>query len=215
MARRLESALGSIFLPSSVYAQLDNPTPSQAPHPTNPQPLASPSTLHHNHHPDTIDPFSAQSPSVLSPASTKGGIPLASPPLRAPEPQPPPLHGASAHPQDPFHPDPIDSVYSHARETFPDGGESVFVARTGTSPSRTRGGGGASQSVLGSSVNQHGATGRSIMSMLGGTRYEVGGYDGLGVGGDVLEEDENLPDAGTRRMPSLGLAASRRNQFSM
>ncbi|GAA5965569.1 hypothetical protein JCM21900_005159 [Sporobolomyces salmonicolor] len=233
--RRLGSALSSIVLPpGSIYADLDNsPGPLEQRVHLSPvtSALASPPAQSARSAADE-DPFSAVTPSVLSPASARGGH-------RQLEPAPPsssPGLSSAQHPHgrlavddhdttddfpSPFHPSPIptslsgsrshslsptptSSVYlpAHASPTAPH--RSPLSSVSATSRGRLGGAG------LGMSASRSGIGNRSLMGLLGGTRYEGEGFPfgGVGVG---EEDEEDLDDHGQtsgRRMDDASLAAS-------
>ncbi|KAK4700840.1 autophagy-related protein 9, partial [Phenoliferia sp. Uapishka_3] len=165
------------------------------------------------------DPFSPTSPSPLSPASSSARQPLRSPP-------PPPPPPSSLHPKgqqvamrdsrSPFHDEPIDSIYLSSRpHPHPNPSSSSSKSRSPTSspPSRRRkmpgisvysGGGMGGMSAM-TGVGSSGIGNRSLMGLLGGTRYEPMGFDGIRVGADLLEEgmgedEEGEGEEGASRM---------------
>lgn len=193
--RRIEEALASLFLPrDSVYAQLDNPpspvspprSPSLASQPLSPPPTRAQPSLQVEHD-DDQDPF-APSPSVLSPAPKRTELPDNASAGRRPSPQRPrPSLGDS---RSPFIEQPVDeeSIYSPASSSrSPTRGSTSHASSPPRAGHPSRSSAGSSNGLGSSSIGN-----RSLMGLLGGTRYDPHSFDGLGlgVGGDVLEEEE-------------------------
>ncbi|GAA5905963.1 hypothetical protein JCM5296_001302 [Sporobolomyces johnsonii] len=233
--RRLGAAFSSIVLPSgSIYADLDGSPDAlqQRVHlsPVTPT-LASPSPQSPQTAADE-DPFSAVTPSVLSPASARGGQRQLEPDPPSSSPRLSPAHHAhgrlavAAHDpsedfQSPFHPSPIPNSPSASRShsLSPTPTSSVYLpahsnpTASNRSPpssvsttSRERPGGVG----LGMSASRSGIGNRSLMGLLGGTRYEGGGFPfgGVGVGEEDEEDLEDHGQAGGHRMDDASLAAS-------
>ncbi|BGP43795.1 autophagy protein atg9 [Rhodotorula kratochvilovae] len=215
LSQRFGDAL-SIFLPAnSVYADLDDP-PDELQEPPVPPPLHHPTRGPHAHfdpntpqdglRPADDDPFAPVSPSVLSHASARSPSRPPAPPHSSSPLDP---HAGAQHQagapfareddiRDPFQPDPIPASppQSRSRSLSPTPTSSIAHAvprspQAGRSPpssiaSSSKGRLGASRSGIGS---------RSLMGLMGGTRYEGQGFPFGGVG--VGEEDEEEEEEGT------------------
>ncbi|GAA6017488.1 hypothetical protein JCM10207_008244 [Rhodosporidiobolus poonsookiae] len=240
--QRVSDALSSIFLPaSSVYANLDDPgPPSEAdapPFPSRSPHLVAGSQLSQQHsealRPSDDDPFSAVSPSVLSPVSARssGRPQLAPEPHLASSPTLSHAHHAlddATHAQEhdlrsPFHSEPIahpPSPPGHQDDSLsPTPTSSIYLPAQATPSARATGpslsppsssAGSATRGVhgLGLGASRSGMMGnRSLMGLLGGTRtYERGqgfAFSGVGVGEEDEEEDED-DDGESRREKRAG-----------
>ena len=122
------------------------------------------------------DPFSAVTPSVLSP--TRSSEPLRSPPA------PQELRDSRS----PFYAEPIDSfpLAKAARRSNP----------SSRSPHATNPPNRRLRPLVNSGMTVGGSSGlgnRSLMGLLGGTRFGMGAFERLG--GDLLEEEEHVDNA--------------------
>ncbi|ORY40075.1 autophagy protein Apg9-domain-containing protein [Leucosporidium creatinivorum] len=207
MARRIESALASIFLPrDSVYTQLDEPpapSPSlqHSPTSTTRNPLAHqprsppPTALQQEQDEDDTDPFAPTSPSVISstgPRHSTQATRDSPPPPHRPRlspPADPPTAGGLGDSRSPFHPHPLDHPHSLYASTHPR-----------VTPSHSQRGVGAGDSMAVSSIGN-----RSLIGLLGGTRYDfsAGGGAGLEAGGGI-EEEELDEEQESEEMDGLG-----------
>lgn len=208
MAPRLQDVFASIFLPrDSVYADIDDPAYDDIPSPTEqhsspittevlptqyssfPPPLSPPLPMS-----ETDDPF-APSPSVHSPVSARSYRPLS------------PAHMSPTYSRN-------GSSYplGDSKSPFIEGSDSLFLQSNTPSTSRSpirsptsqaqRRKGALINSAIGSSS---GIGNRSLMGLLGGTRYEPLGFEGLGVGANVVEEEDE-------DVESIALSAMRDNE---
>ncbi|BGP03722.1 autophagy protein atg9 [Rhodotorula toruloides] len=221
----LPHRLGTALFPAtSVYADLDNPLDPFPNEPVDTRSSSSSADTRPGHHDGSLaptgsrladdDPFSAVTPSVLSPASARS---------RDAQLHPPPhldqrggqqdYEGARAggtdvqeqDERDPFavdptaaspklddsralSPTPTGSLYLPAQDSsqqhphFPPSHAPSTASVASSSRTRTSSGAGGSKSAIGN---------RSLMGLLGGTRYEGGGFPFGGIGvGEVEEEDE-------------------------
>lgn len=184
MAGRIQETLASLFLSpqsNSIYAHLDDDERASAAPPTSDD--------------GAQDPFSATSPSVLSPASSSRA------PLRSPPPRAGPSHVQQlGDSRSPFHDEPLDSIFLDRVRHGPESSSSQSRSPTRSPPSRRRrmpsGAGGLGvASGMGMGMGSSGIGNRSLMGLLGGTRYEPIGFDGLRVGADVLEEGPGDEDS--------------------
>ncbi|GAA5894756.1 hypothetical protein JCM8208_006061 [Rhodotorula glutinis] len=222
LSQRFGDAL-SIFLPAnSVYLDLDNPPdeppdePDAAPppHSTTPttttatHPALAASTAEGEPAPADDDPFAPGSPSVLShtsPSRHPYPHPRSSPldPRAATRPHVDQPFALDDDARDPFYDEPIPPSPGRSRSRSPSPTPTSSVVqprdhpphRAGRSPpssiasSSSKGRLGASRSAIGT---------RSLMGLMGGTRYEGQGFPfgGVGVGEEDEDEDEDEePDA--------------------
>ncbi|GAA6039812.1 hypothetical protein JCM8097_004231 [Rhodosporidiobolus ruineniae] len=241
LPNRVSTAISSIFTQRSVYAHLDDQPLSSSdsvehsePSSSARQHLDSHEHLERTPRPSDDDPFSAVTPSVLSPANASAALP--------PSDAPPHLasstlssHRMDQHdPHDPFSPTaephtadsqpdslsptPTSSIYLPAQTAHspPSISLSPPGSSVGSSSRRGYGGGGAGIGLGASRSAMMGQ--RSLMGLLGGTRtYEPGGaypFGGVGVGEEDEDEEQEEPlrrashGSGGRRDDLRGLAAS-------
>ncbi|GAA5997659.1 autophagy protein ATG9 [Rhodotorula paludigena] len=227
LPQRLGTAL-SIFLPArSVYADLDNPPAEPdgpfVDDPTDERtpPRLSESSVYTAPGESKLaddDPFAPISPAVLSPAPATRALGAETPRSSSSPHRHDTAHAATDEPfapmhdaRDPFQPDPIHVSPGRSQSRSPDltPTSSVYApshatpqpqlaSQAGRSPPnsvtssrRTRSGLGASRSI----------GNRSLMGLLGGTRYDGPGFPFGGVGVGEEEEDEDAQAAGPRRTP--------------
>lgn len=164
------------------------------------------------------DPFSSVSPSALSPARPRGAEPELAPPphlaasipdidsrLHEPHSEPTQPYADDDAAQDPFRVESEAALPSRSHSRSPTPRTSVnlpaagkassavkegMMASPASSTGRARGlaaggsqGGSASRSAIGS---------RSLMGLMGGTRYEGGGFPFSGVGVGEIDEEEAI-----------------------
>ena len=127
------------------------------------------------------DPFAAVSPSVLSP--TRPSEPLRSPPATRAAVEP---HQELRDSRSPFYAEPIDSVHlaKAARRSNPSSRSPHAINQPNR---RLR----PPSNLVNSGMTVGGSSGlgnRSLMGLLGGTRFGMGAFERLG--GDLLEEEE-------------------------
>ncbi|GAA6024138.1 hypothetical protein JCM8202_004269 [Rhodotorula sphaerocarpa] len=160
------------------------------------------------------DPFSSVSPSALSPARPRGAEPELAPPPHLPpsipdidsrlhephsEPTQPPEEEDAA--QDPFHVESEAALpsRSHSRSptprtsvNLPAAGEASSPVKEGTMASPASSTGRARSSLAGGSASRSAIGSRSLMGLMGGTRYEGGGFPFSGVGVGERDEEEAM-----------------------
>lgn len=212
----MQDALASLLLPrSSVYAELDNPETSDHPTRTEQHQHSDPGQSHYAlaassfpeaeddnpHNPSTADDPFAVSPSVAStrhpfpsPRQTGLGATLHSAPAAHQ-----PAHNL-ADSRSPFQDEPLDSIVLHPPSPGPNSGSGpVSPQRSPPSSRRGRrvtGGSGLSASGL-TAVGSSAIGDRSLMGLLGGTRYQPMGFEH-----DLAEEDHEEGHEGDSLMSS-------------
>ena len=219
LSQRFGDAL-SIFLPAnSVYLDLDNPPdeppdePGSAPPPHSTTTTTATAThsdlgasaVDSESAPADDDPFAPASPSVLSHSSPSHPHPASSPhdPRAATPPHADQPFALDVDARDPFYDEPVPPSPGRSRSRSPSPTPTSSVVqprdhaqhRAGRSPpssfasSSSKGRMGASRSAIGT---------RSLMGLMGGTRYEGQGFPFGGVGVGEVDEDEDEdeePDA--------------------
>ncbi|BGP20513.1 hypothetical protein JCM10213_007671 [Rhodosporidiobolus nylandii] len=245
LPQRVTDTLSSIFLPAnSVYADLDNEpahpdADSRSLSPSSPAVDRPPHPQHHQHLPNPADddPFSAVTPSVLSPANAS----VLRPELAPDEPhfarqrvvQADQQQGGEDHDaRSPFQSDPVSSPpLRSGQDEEGDGDESLSPTPTSSIylPARAAAATPAPPPVSisppassVSSSSRRGPTGlglgasrsmmgnRSLMGLLGGTRtYEPGSYPFGGTGLSEKDEDEAEEDSFARARESTGGAGQK------
>ncbi|GAA5902427.1 hypothetical protein JCM6882_002750 [Rhodosporidiobolus microsporus] len=238
---RVGNALSSLFLPAdSVYADLDNPQHDHDPSHPSSSPSADATRQHHQRLEQgrggvDDDPFSAVTPSVLSPSAQSQHLPLHEPHPHLPSAHPAPPHTATEQEEhdakSPFQSDPIpydvdsqpgslsptptSSIYLPAHQTQPPPIATTHAPPISLSPPSSSVGSsgrpGGSAAGLGLGASRSAMMGqKSLMGLLGGTRtYEPGGrfaFGSVGVG-EEDEEDEDL----ARQEQSTGQREDLRN----
>ncbi|GAA5833704.1 hypothetical protein JCM11251_003209 [Rhodosporidiobolus azoricus] len=222
---RVGNALSSIFLPNnSIYSDLDDPRHHRDSSPSHPS--SDPDET--GQHPQRLqeerlsvddDPFSAVSPSVLSPNAQARALPPHEPHPHLPTSHPlPPLTQSEAEvhdPKSPFQSDPIpyeldsqpgsssqtptSSIYLPSHQNQPAAVPAVHATPISLSPPSSSVGSsgrpGGSAAGLGLGASRSAMMGqKSLMGLLGGTRtYEPGGrfaFGSVGVGEEEEEEEK-------------------------
>lgn len=174
MAPRIQDVLASIFLPAeSIYADLDSNAASPPRSPLSAPPSRSP--------PRTLSPglstFVSATDDPFAPVSPSTSF-------RAPSSNR--SGGGLGDSRSPFSHEPLESAF------LPDG----------SPPPRRRRGLGSVAGLGGSGVGSSGIGNRSLMGLLGGTRYEPMGFH-EGVGSVLEEEDEEGLERGRRDRDSM------------